>query len=1022
MRKALLLGASLALAISGLAVAQETTTGSIAGRVVDPQGAAVPGATVTVTTAQGARSVTTDQRGEFLVPYIVPGTATVRVELSGFKTVEQKGVIVRLGQRVGLNFTLQVSQVQEVVEVLGESPVIDLSTTTVGGTLDADTLQHLPVGRNFTDTLYLVPGVSASGLPGGNSNPSITGASGLENNYIVDGVNITNAGYGGVGSYSIVFGSLGTGVTQDFIKETQVKTGGFEAEYGQSTGGVVNVVTQSGTNALHGSLFGYFRPSGVESSWKNLQTPNGTVNTTATDNYDFGVTLGGPLVKDKLFFFGAFNPQYQTRTFIAPDGFPLASLGPTDRKRRILSYAGKVTWQVSSNHRFDVSLFGDPSHGDNGPQRGTALTASTTSQFSELKSYGGHNQVYRYDGIITPSWFVEASFAHAKNTIEEVPSENTWRITDTTVTPNVVTGGIGFYDPGNEGINKQYSFKSTNIFNAGGTHQVRYGIQYEDINYGQGRQYTGPLVTLPDGTQAGTGATVSVLAAPEVPAGKIWRITRAALYNVRETRQKYLSFFAQDTWQIGRKLTIRPGVRYDQQHLIGTDKPPACHVGDSLPGAGDGSGPAVACEYTWKGNWAPRIGATYDIKGDGTSKLFASWGRFFAKVPNDLAARALAADASVSRGDYYDANLTQPIPDGVPAAGVTQHYSLAGAHASTFANNTKSTYQDEFLGGLQFAVGGNINVGLTYLHRTIPVILEDYQPGAVVGYDLGCPGLDTVEYYIDNISSALPKFTCQPTSTITPAQAALVSQAGFEDPQHKYEAVEFTANKVFSNNWSLVASYRWSRLKGNYEGFYRNDNGQSDPSITSLFDFPMDDPSYTEIGTPLFGYRGDIRYQGCTLGCGVLPNDRTHQVKLYSNYAFSALNLGIGLNVGSGKPLTNLAANPNYQNSGEIPVTTRGGGITTIADGTRTRAPMDFGVDLHADYTVKVGAGKQRVMLIADAFNLFNRQTPQDYDYCSDRGFGASNPNYGYALNGCTSRYTSYFAPLGIRFGARLEW
>jgi outer membrane receptor for ferrienterochelin and colicin len=1021
MRKAFLLGAALAFALSGLAFAQETTTGSIEGRVVDSQDADVPGATVTVTTTQGARTVTTDRTGHFVVPYITPGTATVRVELSGFKTIEQKGVIVRLGQRVSLDFTLQVSQLHEVVQVTGESPTIDLSTTTVGGTLDSDTLQHLPVGRNFTDTLYLVPGVSSSGTVG-RANPSITGASGLENNYIVDGVNITNAGYGGLGSYSIVFGSLGTGVTQDFIKETEVKTGGFSAEYGESTGGVVNVVTQSGSNAYHGSVFGYFRPSGIEANWKNLQTPNGTVNTTATDNYDFGATVGGPVVKDKLFFFGAFNPQYQTQTFVAPNGFPLASLGNVDRKRRILSYAGKVTWQVNSNHRFDVSLFGDPSHGDNGPQRGSSLLANTTSQFSELKTYGGNNQMFRYDGILTPNWFVEASFAHSRNTLEEVPAENTWQVTDTTVTPNVVTGGIGYYDPGNQGVNKQFSLKSTNIFDAAGTHQLRYGVEYERIDYGQGTQYTGPLVTLPDGTQAGTGATVNIIAAPEVPAGKIWRITRAALYNVRETHQRYLSFFAQDTWQVGHKLTLRPGVRYEQQHLIGTDQPPACHVGDSLPGAGDGTGPAVACEYTWSGNWAPRLGATYDIKGDGTSKIFASWGRFYAKIPNDLAARALSADASVSRADYYDANLTQPIPDGVVAAGVTQHYSLAGASASTFAPNTKSTYEQEFLGGIQWGLGGNLNLGVTYLHRTIPVILEDYQPAAIVAYDLGCPGLSTVEYLINNISSSLPPFTCQPTANISADQAALVSQARFEDPQHKYDAVEFTANKTFSRNWSLVASYRWSRLKGNYEGFYRNDNGQSDPAITSLFDFPMNDPSYTGIGVPDFGYRGDIRYQGCTLGCGVLPNDRTHQVKLYTNYAFSAINVGLGVNAGSGQPLTNLAANPNYQNPGEIPLTIRGGGITTVANGTQTRAPMDFTVDAHVDYTVKLGARKERVMLMADAFNLFNRQTAQNYDYCSDEGFGAPNPNYGYALNGCTSAYTSYNTPFALRLGARLEW
>src|SRR5207245_11261923 len=125
-------------------------------------------------------------------------------------------------------------------------------------------------------------------------------------------------------------------------------------------------------------------------------------------------------------------------------------------------------------------------------------------------------------------------------------------------------------------------------------------------------------------------------------------------------------------------------------------------------------------------------------------------------------------------------------------------------------------------------------------------------------------------------------------------------QASFENPVHNYNAVEVTANKTFSDNWSLLASYRWSRLSGNYEGFYRADNGQSDPSITSLFDFPTNDPGYTSIMVPQFGYQGDIRFQGCTLGCGLLPNDRTHQFKVYGSYTFSNLNLGAGINAGSG--------------------------------------------------------------------------------------------------------------------------
>jgi hypothetical protein len=246
---------------AALAVAQETTTGSIAGQVVDAQGAPVPGATVTLTSNQGSKTFVTDGQGRFFAPYLTPGTYSVRVELTGFSPVEQKDITVHLGQRLELTgLVLKVGGLQEVVEVVGAAPVVDISSTTVGGVLDADTLKRVPVGRNFTDALYLIPGVSSSGGVG-RANPSMAGSSGLDNNYVVDGVNITNTGYGGIGSYSIVFGSLGTGVTGDFVKETQVKTAGFEAEYGQSTGGVVNVLTQSGTNNIHGSLFRLPQPA-----------------------------------------------------------------------------------------------------------------------------------------------------------------------------------------------------------------------------------------------------------------------------------------------------------------------------------------------------------------------------------------------------------------------------------------------------------------------------------------------------------------------------------------------------------------------------------------------------------------------------------------------------------------------------------------------------------------------------------------------------------------------------------------
>lgn len=1005
-RRYRLLSVAIALlAGPGSARGQESTTGSIAGIVVDGEGVAIPGATVTITSERGTQALVSDEGGRFFAPYLVPGRYSVRVDLQGFAPLERKDVEVRLGQRSSIEFVMKLGRLTDAIEVVGAAPAVDIASTTVGGVLDSDELKRLPVGRNFTDALYLVPGVSdSSGV--GRANPSIGGASGLDNSYVVDGVNVTNAGFGGVGTYSIVFGSLGTGVTTDFIDETQVKTAGFEAEYGQATGGVVNIVTKSGSNTLRGSVFGYFSPQQLEASYKQLQTPNGTVNTTGRREADFGLTLGGPIVSDRLFFFAAFNPQFQRRTFIAPEGFPLRSLGEVNQDRRTLAYAGKLTWQVAPGHRIDASAFGDPSHGPAGPQRFTALAARDTSRFSELKKYGTYSETLRYDGILSRSWLIEASVARAQNSLDEVPQVDEWQVTDSTVTPAVRSGGIGFFDKGGAGVNTQYQLKSTHLFDAAGQHQVRYGGQFEDISFQLEFGRTGPPFTLANGIVTRTGASVLVL--PDPALGRIYRVQAASFGPVPETRQKYLSFFLQDTWQIGGRLTLRPGLRWERQRLVGGD-PPLCHPDDSVPGAGDGLGPAIRCEFTFSNNWAPRIGATYDVLGNGKSKLYASWGRYFVKIPNDLAARALSADQSVTRADYFDADLTQPIPDGVVAGGVTQHLVVAGTAAAQFDPDARSTYQDEFAGGVELEVADALSVGVRYVHRSIPRILEDYQPAPLVAFDLGCPGAESVEYFIANIGPNLARFECEGVPT-----------ASFEEPVHKYDAIELTASKRFSNKWGLIASYRYSKLRGNFEGFFRSDNGQSDPSITSLFDFPTNDPSYTSIGVPRFGYQGDIRFQGNTLGEGVLPNDRPHQLKLYGNFTVGGLNLGLGFNAGSGRPLTALAANPNYGTDGEIPLTVRGGGIQTV-DGFLTRTPFEYVVDLHVDYTIKLGRA-QRVVLLADAFNLFNRQAATNYDTYVDQGFATTNPNFGYPTNGGGSLAAGYQAPLRVRLGARFEW
>ena len=279
---------ALTIAIALLSIsplqAQETT-GRIEGRVVDAQMLPVPGVTVTATGPQGEKAVTTETDGRFAVPLLTPGLYQLRAEFPNFKAAQKNDINISLGQTVDLELQLEVGPVSEVVVVGADVSPVDQRSTTTGGVVDSNLVRTLPIGRRISDVSYMAPGVGNSGSVG-RQNPSIAGASGLDNQYVVDGVNITNQGYGALGSYSLVFGSLGNAIPFDFFKEVQVKTGGYEAEFGQSLGGVVNVITKSGTNTLNGSMFGYARPQSLEGTWKQYQSVNGTVQTLSSHLLD----------------------------------------------------------------------------------------------------------------------------------------------------------------------------------------------------------------------------------------------------------------------------------------------------------------------------------------------------------------------------------------------------------------------------------------------------------------------------------------------------------------------------------------------------------------------------------------------------------------------------------------------------------------------------------------------------------------------------------------------------------------
>lgn len=969
--------------LPGRALAQETT-GTIQGRIVDSQGLPVPGVTVSITGTQGLKKATTDTDGRFNVPFLTPGTYTVRAELQGFKTVEQKNAAVATGQTLTVSLKMEVGGISEVVSVQDVPPTIDVTSTTTGAVISSDLVNQVPVGRRVTDVAYMAPGVSSSGTVG-RANPSIAGGSGLDNQYVIDGANVTNMGFGAIGSYSIIFGSLGNATPFDFVKDVQVKTGGYEAEFGQATGGVINVTTKSGSNDFHGSIFGYSQPDALQATYKQFQSVNGTVQTLNTSTSDAGAEGGGPALRNRLFFFAAVDPQWDRQTFQAPDdiaNFPLRALNGVDRKRLNKTYSTKATWQLNANNRVDASFFGDPSTGDFGPQRVSSLLAQDTTQYSSL-SYGGHTQTLRYNGVVGKRLLLEATYARALNRLSETPADNTWRVVDETVVPFVNSGGLGLFQS-NRSLNNQFVAKATSLL---GAHSIKYGTEYNDVSYSTTSNRTGPTFLAANGRTTATGAEVEVI--PDVNFGKIYRVDRANFNLGRSTAQRYAAFFVQDEWRVNNKLTINPGVRYEQETLDGE----------------------VTKGFSLKNNWAPRLGITYDPWGDGRTKVYGSFGRFYARVPNDLAERALSVDDSISLADYFDPNLTNPIPNGVVTTtpggtSTTQHFVPAGVGVDTIDPNAKLSYITEAAVGVDRAISRDMSVGVRYVHRDIGRVFEDVASAPLVAYFIGVPGLSSVEYILTNPNKNSP---------ILPSAQFL--GASFDDPVHKYDAVELTLNRRMSNNWSMMASYRYSKLRGNFEGFYRDDNGQSDPGITSLYDFPTNDPSFTGIGGAQFGFLGDIRYQGQV---GPLPLDRPHAVKVFGNYtALHNLNIGVGVNLSSGKPLTGLASNPAYDNGGEIPTGPRGSGIQTI-DGFKTRTPFQSQVDLQASYDINFGSGRQ-ITLLADAYNIFNERRTLDYDTWVETSFGSPDPDFGNPVSNIVSG-PQFQAPFTMRIGARVKF
>jgi hypothetical protein len=1042
MMKKLLLSVLIVAVAGGMAFAQLTPEGKIAGRVVDSQGAPLPGVSVEASSARlvGKATSVTDANGTFRLMALPSGTYEIVFSLSGFNKLIRKGVYLELSQTLAMNVTLDQATVEEQVTVVGQSPLIDVKSTVKGQVMSRDVYMALPRGRSFDSLISTIPGVQTESNTAG---LSVDGATGPENMFYADGADISDFHYGGA-PQSVVL---------ELLDEVKVTASGYNAEYGGSMGGVINVITRSGSNEFHGDIMGFYENNrqymrgesrtflrrdifapGYVYEYVNYDEKyfDGGQNRDRYNRYEGVFSLGGYIIKNKLWFFGSFNPSYnQTaalRDFNEREG-PFSTF-----KEKNKGLAGSIRLSAApftglrisgsfinsfTNYRGAIpGIIGDSTEdyewakeGYDYPSTSASLTADYSLGNNMLISYRGgwHEQNTTHEQIAPPDasyYFFGTSSSTSAPAADffaahpELAHNVSWE-------SNPLNMTTLYYKRGKISNNLDLTY----YLNWAGEHALKAGVGY---NYLYDNRFTGaphPCVYIYWGqTNSQLDYDVGPGADPSSPyyGAYGYYFIRGSFTSdygsVWDSSSNNLSVYLQDSWTIGGKLTLNLGLRAESQYM------------PSFTDVTDWQGySAKPIKFDLGQSLAPRLGVVYDVFGDSSLKVFGSFGIYYDIMKLYLGQLTFGGSKRVE--DIYalqDPDWTKIAANGLLDDAVSQEAGNTYAGSmyylppsfGTVDPDLKPTSQREISLGVEKKLAEDMSLSVRLVNKHLIRTIEDvgvwrtsqnpdgttrvYQDWWIAnpGYGVTRPiskGGQFIETWTD--PGADNRFGTADdglTYDLWPCPKAT----------RDYYAINVSFEKRFSHNWQGGANYTWSRNAGDYSGLGSSDEGgRLGPGVEQDFD------------RWFMGYDG----HGQVL-TGPLPQDRTHYFKAYGSYTFPfGLTVGTVAYARSGLPLTTkvLFNSKYFYPNGRADM---------------GRLPFTLWADIYLDYTLKI-AGKYRASINLQINNVTNTKTIQSVIMTYNRSTFSGNTYYKQILDWTfVDNYESIIQGLGIKHQMYGEW